>query len=291
MSERGNWGRWGDGDQRGTLNLLGPEEVLAATRLPQRGQVIPLGLPVDARAGRLPGRPQIQHFMSLDGGDFEAGAGLMGGRAMADDALVISLHGTTTHVDALAHVWAEGALYNGHPQSSIHSWGARRCGIDRIQGVVTRGVLLDLPALTGVERLAPDVAVDAAMLVAASAGVEITTGDAVLFRTGFTSSGAVEMSDQPGLRGDACRWLAKRDVCLVGSDNAAIGPLVGGGGFHVDPKDDAHLELLWRHGILLLEMLDLSDLAALGVITFLFVMAPLRITGGTASPVNPLAIV
>jgi kynurenine formamidase len=292
MTDQGNWGRWGPDDQRGTLNLLSPERVLAACALPRSGRVIALGLPVDSRTARLPGRPPIQHYMAIDGADYEAGARTLDGRAVADDALVMSPHGTTTHVDALAHVWADGTLYNGHPQALVHSRGARRCGIEHVESVVTRGILLDLPAVAGVEALAPDMMIDAAMLEAAQrrAGVECTAADAVLFRTGASAAGSPAGGRQAGLDGSACRWLAERDVCLVGSDNAAIGPLVDGGGFHVDRDDDAHLVLLWRHGILLVEMLELTELAAAGATAFLLVLAPLRITGGTASPVNPIAV-
>jgi kynurenine formamidase len=292
MSENGNWGRWGPRDERGTLNLLSDERVLAATQTPRSGRVITLGLPVDSRVARLPGRPPVQHFMTVDGADFAAGSQPMSGRGIADDALVLNPHGTTTHADALAHVWADGALYNGHPQSSVHSWGATRCGIDRVGAIVTRGVLLDLPATLQADRLLPHTVIDAGMLEAsaARAGLEVQPTDAVLFRTGAAARDENDMADQAGLDGSACRWLAARDVSAVGSDNAAIGPLVGGGGFHVSPEDDAHLELLWRHGIILIEMLDLSELAAANATTFLFVVAPLRITGGTASPVNPIAI-
>jgi kynurenine formamidase len=292
MSGPGNWGRWGPDDERGTLNLLTPERVLAASQLVRSGRVVALGLPVDSRAARLPGRPPVQHFMALDGADYEAGARTMQGRGVADDALVLSPHGTTTHVDALAHVWADGVLYNGHPQAAVHSRGARRCGIERVEAIVTRGLLLDLPAAAGVPRLAADAVIDRALLEAAAdrAGVAPQAGDAVLFRTGWATMDPGATGDQPGLDGSACRWLAESDVSLVGSDNSAIGPLVDGGGFHVERDDDAHLVLLWRHGIHLLEMLDLDELAAAGAAAFLFVLAPLRITGGTASPVNPIAV-
>ena len=123
-----NWGRWGADDQRGALNLLTPEVVKAATGCVQQGRVISLSLPIKGSTSssvaqsvpHLKGRPLPQHFMSVDGADYEAGVKQpAGGRGIADDALIVSPHGTTTHMDALCHMWTGKSIYNGHAASRI----------------------------------------------------------------------------------------------------------------------------------------------------------------------------
>src|SRR3954451_24301081 len=191
MSASGNWGRWGPDDERGAANLLTPEAVRAAVGAAQDGRVLALGLPIRGstsgpaaqRVPHLAGRPLPQHYMSVDGGDYAAGARrIKGEMAVADDALILSPHGTTTHIDALAHMWGEDVLYNGHPAARVRSYGATRCGIDKAGPIVARGVLLDVAAHAGVARRSPDVRIGGDLLgeVAAAAGVEVGPGDVVL---------------------------------------------------------------------------------------------------------------
>jgi kynurenine formamidase len=300
-----NWGRWGDDDQRGALNLLTSDVVRAATGAVQRGQVLSLSLPIKGSTSssvahsvpHLQGRPLPQHFMSVDGADYEAGVKLpAGGRGMADDALIVSAHGTTTHMDALCHMWTGKQIYNGHPSSRIRSYGATRCGIENIDGVVTRGVLFDVPAFRGVDVLSPEDRITSADLEAMSElmGVTVGQGDAVVIRTGwptvFARSPELYWSGEPGLSSDAAYWLAARDISLVASDNSAISGLNAECRADETVEDDIHMIFLWRHGIYLIEMLWLEELAAAAQPTFLFVVAPLKIVGGTGSPVNPLAV-
>jgi len=296
-----NWGRWGDDDERGALNLLTPDVVRAAAGTVRDGRVLSLSMPIrgatsNAAAQHVPhlrGRPLPQHFMSVDGADYAAGARAVGGGLrVADDALVVSPHGTTTHMDALCHMWSGDELYNGHPASRVRSYGAARCGIDKaLPGVVARGVLLDVPALLGVPRLDAGARIGADTLAACA---EPRPGDVAVVRTGWPTAYAEDpdlyWSGQPGLTGDAGRWLAERDVAMVACDNAAISGLNAGQLADEPPEDDLHLTLLWRHGIPIAEMLWLEDLAAAGRRDFLFIAAPLAIEGGTGSPINPLAV-
>jgi kynurenine formamidase len=235
--------------------------------------------------------------MSVDGADYEAGVKLpAGGRGMADDALIVSPHGTTTHMDALCHMWTGKQIYNGHPSSRIRSYGATRCGMENVEGIVTRGVLFDVPAFRGIEVLDPDDRISAVDLEAMSElmGITVGQGDAVVIRTGwptvFSQSPERYWNGEPGLSCDAAQWLAARDIALVASDNSAISGLNVQGRADESLDDDIHMIFLWRHGIYLIEMLWLEELAAAGQATFLFVVAPLKIVGGTGSPVNPLAV-
>lgn len=302
----GNWERWGEKDERGAANLLTPEVVLAALAAVREGRVLSLAMPIrgatsNGGASRVPhlaGRPLPQHFMGMDGGDYAAGARKVKGvLEIADDALVVSPHGTTTHIDALSHVWRDGKLYNGHPADRVRSYGAMRCGIEKLGPIVTRGVLLDVAGHLGTDHVAPETVIDERILraCAESAGVEPRAGDVVLIRTGwprvFAESPARYQGAQPGIDYSAGRWLVDRDVVAIGCDNAAVGAIGEDGGFAGVVEEDIHLLTLWERGVHLVEMLWLEELSAAGSPEFLFVAAPLPIEGGTASPLNPVAVI
>ncbi|MCZ4548616.1 cyclase family protein [Gordonia rubripertincta] len=301
----GNWGRWGAGDERGAANAITPELVRNSCGSVRDGEVLSLALPIEGAtsgSGRskiphLAGRPLPQHFMSVDGGDYAAGSRqIKGEMSVADDALIVSPHGTTTHVDALSHMWRGDKLYNGHDAGRVRSYGATRCGIEKLGPLVTRGVLLDVAGYRGVGALEKGVRIDAELLraVADAQSIEVRAGDVVLVRTGWITVFAddpVAFSDeQPGLCHSGATWLLERDVVAIGSDNVAVGALDPCGSFHGSVDEDVHMAALWQYGAPLIEMLWLEDLAATARHEFLFVLAPLAIVGGTASPVNPLAV-
>ncbi|HKF77761.1 MAG TPA: cyclase family protein [Candidatus Dormibacteraeota bacterium] len=290
------WGRWGDDDERGALNLVDEAAVLRGLAAARRGLVVPLGLPVQARrVPVLPPRPPVLHTMLVDGADFEAGARRgPDGAQFADDHLSLACH-SGTHVDALSHVARDGVMYNGIPAREVRSaTGARRLGIERVGGVVCRGVLLDVQGLVaeagGTLEAGDAITVERLEGALERAAVRLEPGDAVLVRTGwlarFDERDAGWYRGEPGVDVDAARWLADRGAVLVGADNFAVEVVpAASGGLPV------HLAMLQERGVYLLELVDLEPLAATGATTFAFVMAPLRITGGVGSPVNPLAIV
>ncbi|MEV1239563.1 cyclase family protein [Nonomuraea sp. NPDC052129] len=299
-AEPNNWGRFGPEDQRGTLNLLTGNLVLAGLATARTGQVLSLSMPIRGATSspapgtvpHLKGRPLPQHFMSVDGGDYAAGARPVGaGLRMADDALIVTHHGTTTHMDALCHMWSGEELYNGHPAARVRSYGATRCGIEQVGGVVARGVLFDVPRHLGLDHLPADFRIPAELLAEIAVP---RAGDVAVIRTGWPAvwerSREEYWSGQPGLSAEAGRWLAERDVSVVAADNAAIGGLNAHQLADEPLDDDLHLILLHRHGIHLIELLWLEELSAAGRTEFVFVAAPLRIEGGTGSPLNPLAI-
>lgn len=210
----------------------------------------------------------------------------------AEDTVMFSTH-VGTHIDALSHTWAGDQLYNGHPAARVQAGrGAARCGAERLAPVATRGILLDFvaPGARTVEeefRIGPD----ELELACSRAKVTIEAGDAVLLHTGWWDSHGHEPEiyfyRTPGLTPDGARWLAERDVALVGADNCAIEALPFPDGL-VFP---VHLVLIHQHGIPLLENLSLAALCDQGSTAFLFVAAPLPLEGSTGGPVNPLAIV
>jgi kynurenine formamidase len=213
---------------------------------------------------------------------------------VADDALVVSAHGTTTHLDALSHMWTGDQLYNGHPADRVRSYGATRCGIDKLPGIVARGVFFDVPGLLGVPHLPAEHRVTPDELAGCIRDSLLRPGDVAVIRTGWPAVFAHDpdayWAGQPGLSAAAGRWLAERDVAVVACDNAAISGLNARGGSDEPLEDDLHLLFLWRHGIYLAEMLWLEELAAAEPEEFLFIAAPLAIEGGTGSAINPLAV-
>ena len=180
-----NWGRWGDDDERGTVNLVTPERLVAAAALVRQGKVFDLGIPFDEN-GPQPGGGRINpvHLMSQTG-DTQV---FPGGFKYADDYIFMPLQGATQW-DSLAHVYYDDQLYNGFPASDVTVVGAFHDTIDKIaKGVAGRGVLLDIARLKGVDWLeagyviTPD---DLEAAMAAQGGVEVGPGDILVFRTGW----------------------------------------------------------------------------------------------------------
>ena len=292
-----NWGRWGDDDERGTLNHITPERLVAAGGLIRQGRIFDLGIPFD-EAGPQPGGGRINpvHLMSQTG-DTQM---FPGGFKYADDYIFMPLQGATQW-DSLAHVYYDDHLYNGFPSSDVTVVGAFHDTIDKIaKGVAGRGVLLDIARLKEVDWLensyviTPD---DLDAAIAAQGDVVVGAGDILVFRTGwrrlFVEHGSPQefMAGEPGLGQDCCEWLHARDVAAVCSDNWAIEVLPG-----EDPNAvfNVHMVLIRDMGMTLGEILDLEELAADcaadGVWEFFFCAPPLKVTKGVGSPINPLAI-
>ena len=293
----GNWGRWGDDDERGALNLLTPEAVLAATRVCKTGKVYNLGLPV-ARYGTpvfpYRGAPQRLTLTSQTDSDVAEAYGAPPGVGSNEDVLVVAAH-NGTHMDALCHVYAGERFYNGRSANDFTSHnGAPYCGIEKTGGFAGRAVVLDVAGRKGVDWLEPGYNITADDLEEARdvAGLDIGSGDIVLVRTGWldffadvTSRSEEPPFEQPGLGSSTVEYLAERDVAVVGCDNAAVEVMPFDGGFIA-----LHVELLVKRGVTFLEHLVLTPLVEDGVTECLLVVAPLLVTGGTGSPVNPIAI-
>lgn len=284
------WGRWGVDDERGALNLIGPDQVRHAVSLVEKGEPVSLAQPISGRMPVPPKRPRPGHFMNRDGGDYAAGARRAGGFGFADDTLLMPLH-LGTHLDGLCHAWCGELLYNRVPESVVRSTGAARLGVEKYGPIVTRGVLLDVVAIRGTP-LADGEVIGRDLLLEAlqRAGTEIRQGDAVLIRTGWyeahLASGDADFDTEPGLDVEAALLLAEAGAALVGADNYAIEamPFPAGTVFPV------HQRLIRDYGIPLLEGLVLAPLAARGASTFLFMAAALPITGATGSPLTPVAV-
>ncbi|WP_218129881.1 cyclase family protein [Pseudonocardia oroxyli] len=292
-----NWGRWGDDDERGTLNLLTDDVVLEAARSCRSGKVYRLSLPL-ARTGvplaAYRGGPQRLSLLT-ERDNLLGVAGVPDEDGACEDVLILPSH-SVTHIDALCHAYHEGTFYNGFPASGFEPYGgATRLGVEKLSGFAGRGVLLDLAGFLGVSWLESDHVIAPGELAdcARAQGVEIRAGDIVLLRTGWQDRFLAEVSrgdtpghTQPGIGLEAARYLAERDIAALGADNSGIEPIP----FPAGRPLAVHIEMLIRRGTPLIENMMLRELAADGCHEFLFVLGALPVPGATGSPVNPIAI-
>jgi kynurenine formamidase len=288
------WGRWGKGDGRGALHNLTATQVAAAARLVQDGTAITLSHPLRT-AGRVDCPEPADHHMTMLA-DEDIGLGALG---FAKDYIGLDYHNPGhSHIDALCHVAYEGSIYGGSPSDSITMQGAKTGTIELLRdGLVGRGVLLDIPRLKGVPWLEPGDHVFRGDLEAAenAQGVAVGAGDILLVRTGHARRLAEHGpwdtdAARAGLHPTAVRFLAERGVAALGSDgnNDTAPSTTEGVAFPI------HVLALNAMGVHLLDYLQFEGLLERcepeGRWEFLFVGAPLRIDGGTGSPLNPIAI-
>jgi len=288
------WGRWGEGEQRGALHYLTPERVAAAAGLVRTGITVTLSLPLATDPA--PGNPApAEHHMTMLG-DRDIGSGSL---RFAKDYVGVDYHNDGhSHIDAFCHVAYQGSLYNGHPAETVTEAGAGVDAIDALRdGLVGRGVLLDVPRLRGVPWLEPGEHVFRADLEAAerAQGVRVGEGDVLLVRTGHARRlrelGPWDTTTaKAGLHPTAMPFVSERHVSALGCDgNSDTAPSSTEGiAFPI------HVLALNAMGVHLLDYLQFEDLVArcdeAGRWEFLFAAAPLRVTRGTGSPLNPVAV-
>jgi kynurenine formamidase len=295
-----NWGRWGADDQRGTLNLITPEAVLRGVRAARAGRVFSLAIPFD-RTGpqwdnvHMPERinPELRtHTVNVaftgDARDFTT----------SDDSFRMGSQ-AATHWDALSHVGYDNTLYNDTPMDVISGEdGARRLGIETFGPIATRGVLLDIARLHGVDYFDDAYAITGDDLDAAAAagGVTVEPGDAVLVRTGhmhYLRAGEKQRYSvpAPGLSSQSIPWFRDHDVAAVATDTIT---------FEVYPCEDpkvfmpVHMIQLRDMGLVQGQNWHLDDLAADcaadGRHESLLTATPIPLTGAVGAPVAPTAI-
>jgi kynurenine formamidase len=288
------WGRWGDGDEAGALHYLRPERVAAAARLIRDGVTISLSWPLDTVAAAHNPHPAEHRMTTLVSSE-----SMPGSAQFAKDYIGLDYHSEThTHIDALCHVAHNGMLYNGKAADLVDARGASAESIEVLKnGLVGRGVLLDIPRLRGVPWLEPGESVDHQELEAAEIeqGLTVQEGDILLVRTGharrLAELGPWETAKaMAGLHPMALTFVADRGVAALGSDgNSDTVPSTT-----EDVAFPIHVLAITAMGVHLLDYLWLEDLAGACERSrrweFFFTAAPLRITGGTGSPLNPVAI-
>ena len=279
MQELSNWGRWGADDQLGTVNLITPAKRRAALALATTGEVVSLSLPISIVPP--PDSPDsTAAFTSLRVSNIPSGF-LM-------ERQQVAFHGSTvSHLDALCHAHHEGKIYNGHALAEIFNEnGCSQMGINGLAGgIVTRGVLLDIPRLKGLDALESGTHVYPEDIEAweRRTGVTVSSGDAIFLRTGRWKN-----DNRSGYDITVAPWLKQRDVALIGSDGTQdVGQIPG----TVLPF---HKLVLVALGANIFDNMDLEALSETAVRInrweFLLVAAPIPNPGGTGSPLNPLAI-
>ncbi len=287
-----NWGRWGNDDQRGTLNLITPEKQAAAVALAYSGRVVSLSRDITPQ-------PALDYHMlyPVQRGTSKASVDYVG----------MIYHGyTVTHMDALCHVEYQGKLYNGRSfEENIGQGGATWGALDSwFEGVVTRGVLLDVASAreegyVGIGKPVTPPDLDAA---ADRAGVKVESGDVVVVRSGretyeasvanaappVAQRGIPSLNVRPGLHIACLEWLRQHNVAAIVWDLMDERP-VGYEGFQFG----VHLGIPLL-GLCLIDNAYPERLVAACAeenrYEFLFTAVPLRIAGSTGSPCQPMAI-
>ena len=220
---------------------------------------------------------------------------LANGGSSAAELIALGGH-TGTHIDALCHFSCGGKLHGGAELTQSPAGGVSPYSVDTIAPIVRRGVLLDIAGHLGVEAL-PETFVIAPEhfdAIVSARGIDVRRGDVVLLRTGwgqywgdprrFSTGGQGGAPTSPGPEEAGARWLSERGVFAAGSDTLA---------FERVPSSTmpVHIHLLVESGIHIIENLNLEELGREQIADFLFVAAPLKIRGGTGSPIRPLAMV
>ena len=289
QTELSNWGRWGPDDELGAANLITAAKRAQAARLVTEGFTVSLS-------------STAQTYESLDNPCPIAWSMVRASRASASDTVAYPcIHGPgTTHLDAFAHIFFDGKMWNGYDVDGLVTMegGAEKNSIMAVKdGLVTRGVLYDIPRLKGVPYLEPGTRITVADLEAweAHAGVKVGSGDAFLIRWGrWARQDALGPFDTgqeaAGLDNNVIPWLKERDVAIAGWETP---------GYMPQPEGDISRLALHNFALTILgiQVLDRADFQALATAAaereqweFMVTIAPLPIPNGTGSPVNPIAM-
>ena len=280
--------KWGAGDERGAANHMKPETVLRAARLIRTGEVIELGHVLAA------GMP-IQTTRRFDVHTKRTFMNPQSNRRGSNEEVVLTELGQVgTQFDGFAHQTIENSFYNCFKvdESSART-GFTKLGVENVGALITRGVLIDIAALKGVDTLADtyEITVQDLQQALQRQKVALQAGDAVIINTGWGKlwgrENARYMKGNPGIGVAAAEWLVRQDPLLIGSDNGPV---------EVSPNPDSQISLpvhqimLVVNGIHLLENMKLDELASKRVHEFALIMQPLKIKGGTGSTVAPVAV-
>jgi len=290
---------YGADDQIGMLNEITPDSVRMAAQLVRQGRVYDLGHVLDEHVPAFPGRSFRQHLVTsahqLNRRRPDAGASGWGENNV--NWIIDVVSGTSqmgTHLDALNHLQIGDCFYNGCTLSElVEDYGTNRLGMETVPQIVTRGLLLDIAALRGVEHLRRGEVISVTDIEAALQRQKLTVarGDVVLFHTGWggfwMQDNEAYLSGEPGPGMATAQWLVEHGVALTGCDTWSYGP--------VPPEDPAQpfvvpQTLNVRYGLFIVENLFTAELARDGVHEFMFVLSHAKVRGATGAWVSPLAI-
>jgi kynurenine formamidase len=279
--EQGVWfpSQWGEGDEIGMLNHIDDAKRLTALGSVREGRMYDLGRVLDEHCPVFPGRAFHQTLVTTA---HHANMGGVGENCVNWTTEVIS--GTTqlgTHLDALAHLQIGNRAYNGLRVDDIASpAGMTRLGAETIPQIVTRGWLVDVAPLESGDVITPD-----------QVEIEPEPGDAVFFHTGWGArwrDADAYLFGEPGPGMDLAHWLVDRGVAVTGCDTWSYGPVPA-----EDPARPFEVPQLLnvKHGVFVVENLDLSTLALDRVHEFCLVLTHPKLRGATGAWVSPIALV
>jgi kynurenine formamidase len=284
MKELSNWGRWGKEDELGAPNLITAAKRMQALALAKTGETVSLSHDAILEKAVDAATP------------FEHQTTVMAERGIAVERQQVSFHGSTfSHLDALCHIAHEGKLYNGFSFQQVVSeaGGCAKLGITGLKnGIVTRGILLDIPRLKGVPYLEPGthVYIEDVEAWEKKAGIKVAAGDAIFLRTGRWARRAKNgpFANLAGFDASFAPFLKRRDIALIGSDGVLDAGTVPGFPLAV------HTVALVALGVNIFDNVDLEALsetaARLNRWEFLLIAAPIPVPSGTGSVINPIAI-
>ena len=287
-TEISNWGRWGQDDELGALNLLTPNAVLNAVRLVKKGVVYNLAVPLERDGPQAPGFQKTWRVTYHNEEQSPA-------RSRVSDDVVIMMTHSGTHIDALGHYSQGGKMWNGHDQAEVTGEGLQWAAVHQVSSIVGRGIMLDIAAYKGVEHLQKGEIITPQVMdgCAEAQEIEVVPGDTLLIHTGwytvFRQDRGHWEQGEPGPDASLGEWLKAKDIVAVGAGNVGVEakPSV----LRQETGASLHLAALRNLGVYLIENVNLQELARDRVYEFLFVAAPLRLTSATGSPMTPLAIV
>jgi kynurenine formamidase len=296
-----NWGKWGTDDELGTLNYISEERKRAAAALVTVGRAVSLGRLIPTRTSPPDLRPAPLHAMLRSGDAFAGQLTPSGGSQGSSDVITLAPHGFgMTHIDALSHIFRDGKMYNDRSASLVSTAeGATRNAVTAWKdGLVGRGVLLDVAKARGVEWVEPGDPITVQDLEAAEelASVRVKTGDIVLVRTGAAAMHRAQgpsltvYTTRIGMHVSCAPWLHKREAAVLACDSAQD--------VHPSGYDSLYAPLhqvaIVAMGLCLIDNCDFERLAhtvdELGRSEFLFTAGPLQIENGTGAPINPLGV-
>ena len=296
LKDRRNWGRWGDDDDVGAMNLITPDKLLHAASVIKSGRSLSLSMFIPKEPG--PGNPNpAQHWMKA-----RRIGGLGGGASM--DFYGIAFHGmATTHLDAICHLWDENGLYNGKNPDEVISYDGAKFGAVTAwsDGIVTRAILIDVPKFRGEPYVALDKPLHAWEIedICKAQGVAPEPGDALAFYCGREAwqednpGAGYGSNPKPGLHASCIEFIRDNDICLIAWDMQEAGP-TGYEGWDFPLSYSPVHSIIYAFGASIVDNVALRPLAealrAEGRSEFMLVVAPLKMAGGTGSPVNPIAL-
>ena len=288
MGSLSNWGRWGNDDQMGTLNLITPKSRVAAAKLVSSGISVSMAHEVLQEEAADNGNP-FDHRMTSVGSSPGPWSG---------DHYGVTYHGYAhSHLDALCHRFHDGKMYNGFSENEVTQTGCAKNAITSFKdGIFARGVLIDMPRLKNVDWIELETPFTSDWFDAweEETGITIGSGDVVLIRTGRWARrealGAWNLAtSSAGMHASAVQWFKNRDISIIGSDAALDVQPPGMTNFN----SPTHALFLVALGTPIFDNLDLEAVAKAAADhnrwEFLFTTAPLRVGGGTGSPLNPIA--